>query len=296
MLKLDSPRDADIHSLADYAEILCLISQDRFCSKESVADQLRDVGDIRKIHEELLDDCFVHLDWRTAAFAENYPFRLEKRVLFSQDKSTDSQLLYIALLLCANLPYLNSVTGLTDCFERISLSVLKAIWPSQGTVKAFGKNETEYAGEKWERINLLASQIGGQGLCKANTFRQRDTGDGGIDLVSWHSLDEIENRNILSALAQCACSRSQWSHKQTEISHDRLGNSISPSHRWSQLLFIPHCFRDSTGKWAVEGEIGQVVLIDRLRIVNQLKQQINLKEISLPPLFTDFLDYRLPLV
>jgi len=297
MLVLDSPRDGDIHSLADYAELLCFCTADRICSRETIADQLKDIGG-QPIRAEKLDDCFVHLSWREAAFGDDYPFRLEDdRVLFVKDDLTDRQRLYGLLLLCANLPYLKNTTGLTDCFERISLCVLAVIWPSKGEVRPFGKNETNYTGAKWERINTLASEIGGVGLCNESTFRAGDSGDGGIDLVGWYQLDPNEVRNNLSILAQCACSRSAWPNKQTEISHDRLSaNFISPTHRWNQALFIPHCFRGSDGRWAVTGEIGQVVLIDRLRIITQLPAVLDWQQIQIPALFEDFLEYRLPLV
>lgn len=298
MVNLDKPRDKDVHTLSDFAETLCLLTSDRVCSRESVRDHIRDIGD-SKISDDDLDDCFTNLQWRQLSFGADYPFTLADggRTFSAPENLSDRQRMYAFLLLCSGLPYTSRpYNPLTDAFERVALIALKSAWPANGVVRAFGKNETEYKGSKWQRLNTLATEIGGEGRCSANTFRANDQGDGGIDLAAWFELDGYERWNIPSALAQCACSREDWSAKQTEISADRLGNSIHATHRWMQVLFIPQCFRDSRGRWAVPGEIGQVVLFDRLRIVKQLHGHVDWAEIKPPPQFEKFLEFRIELV
>ena len=298
MITLDRPRDRDTHSIADYAELLCLLNPDRICSRETIADQMHDVGDTR-ITDVELDDCFNQIDWRISAFGESYPFVIDEngRNFSALEELTPKQEFYVLLLLSSNLPYLEIVTNpLTEAFERISFLALTQASPSMASVRPFGKNETDYTGPKWQRINALAEQIGGHGRCNENTFRTRDSGDGGIDLASWLTLDIYERRNIPSSLAQCACSREAWSSKQTEISHARLGGQIQPTHLWSQILFIPHCFRDNVGNWAFEGEVGLTIIYDRLRIVKILENNIDWLYINPPQALQDFLETRLDLV
>lgn len=298
MVTLDQPRDSDVHTLCDFAETLCLLTPDRICSRESLRDHIHDEGTVR-VTEEALEDCFTNLQWRQIAFGASYPFALavNGRSFSAPEHLSDQQRLYCFLLLCSGLPFTQRpYNPLTDAFERVSLLALRAASPRGSSVRAFGKNETEYTGTKWERINTLGAEIGGEGRCSEQTFRGRDSGDGGIDLVAWLPLDDHERRNVPSALAQCACSRSDWSAKQSEISDNRLGNLIAPTHRWLQALFIPHCFRDSTGKWAVPGDVGQTVLFDRLRIVKQIGTNVDWGSINVPPVFEDFLAQRLALV
>ena len=298
MVTLDRPRDSDVHTLCDFAEMLCLLTQDRICSRETLHDYIHDEG-AGRVSEAELEDCFTNLQWRQIAFGASYPFALaaNARSFSAPEHLSDQQRLYCFLLLCSGLPFTERpYNGLTDAFERVSLVALRAASPVGSNVRAFGKNETEYAGSKWERINTLGSEIGGEGRCTEHTFRERDSGDGGIDLVAWLPLDDHERRNIPSALAQCACSRSEWSAKQSEISDNRLGNLIAPTHRWLQALFIPHCFRDSTGKWAVPGDVGQTVLFDRLRIVKQIGPHVDWATINAPQGLADFLAQRLALV
>ena len=298
MVTLDRPRDSDVHTLCDFAEMLCLLTADRVCSRDVLRDFIHDEGSGR-VSEADVEDCFTNLQWRQIAFGTSYPFVMagNGRTFNAPELLSDQQRLYSFLLLCSSLPFTERpYNSLTDAFERVSLLALRAASPPGSTVRAFGKNETEYKGAKWERINTLASDIGGEGRCNDQTFRDRDTGDGGIDLVAWLPLDDHERRNIPSALAQCACSRSDWSAKQSEISDNRLGNNIAPTHRWLQALFIPHCFRDSTGRWAVPGDVGQTVLFDRLRIVKQLGPSIDWAAIDAPQALNDFLAQRLALV
>lgn len=300
MLKLDYPRDSDIHTLADFIELLCLVTPDRFCSRDSVADYVLDMSE-HQLDDGTLDDAFMHLGWRTSAFGGVYPFSLDEhgRVLDAADNLTEEQNLYALLLLCSNLPFLKDRSErqqLTDTFERTSLIALRRLWPASATVRKFGKNLTEYSGKKWERLNALSKDIGGQAMLSDETYRVRDSGDGGVDLVAWLDLDVHEKLNIPSALGQCACSRDEWSVKQSAISGGRLGTHLRPSHPWMELIFIPHAFRNNQGRWAVPGDTGQAIVMDRLRILRNLDSTQDWPEIEDPLVFRNFLQMRLDLV
>ncbi|QIY78355.1 hypothetical protein [Chromobacterium violaceum] len=301
MITVDRPRDTDVHTLADFAELLCLLDADRSASRASIVDCIKDSGvSERAIPRDVdLDDCFSHIEWRSQAFSKWYPFRIinDGRVIQAFPDLSDEMEVYCFLLLCANLPFLNVYHGrLTDAFERVSLACLKGFWPSGGVVKAFGKNEADYVGAKWQRVNALGHDIGASARCVETTFREKDSGDAGIDIVAWLNLDPHERRNSITALGQCACSRDEWVKKQTEISHDRLGNLIIPSSKWLPLLFIPQCFRDGTGEWAVDGDIGMTVIFDRLRIVNGLGDGFALEQVNPPDEFIEFMKTRNDLV
>jgi len=304
MLKLDCPRNSDIHILADFIELLCLVTMDRVCSRDYaadyVADQFVDSGKEKQLGDGELDDAFMQIAWRIDAFGEYYPFSLDKhgRVLSGNEKLTEQQSLYAFLLLCANLPFICDRTErneLAGAFERASMQALRRLWPTKATMRRFGRNQTEYVGAKWERLNALSRDIGGQATLSAGSFRLRDSGDGGIDLVAWLDLDVYEKQNIPSALGQCACSSNDWSIKQYEISGDALG-CLHPSHPWMQLIFIPHSFRNNLGRWAVPNDVKKSILMDRLRILNNLCAGEDWLEIQAPAVFNNFLQMRLELV
>jgi len=281
------------------------VTPDRFCSKDYVADYVADYfvehGKEKQLGDSVLDDVFMQFTWRIGAFGEHYPFYMDihSRVLFGNEKLMEHQKIYAFLLLCANLPFIcdrRERNELADAFERVSMQALRRLWPAKATVRKFGRSQTEYVGSKWERFNALSHDIGGKAMLTADTFRAHDSGDGGIDLAAWLDLDRHEKLNIPSALGQCACSRNDWSSKQYEISVGRLGTHLSPSHPWMQLIFIPHSFRNNLGKWAVPGDTEQCIVMDRLRILNNLCAIEDWPEIQTPDVFGKFLKMQLELV
>jgi len=175
------------------------------------------------------------------------------------------------------------------------MQALYRLWPDKASIRKFGRNQTDYSGKKWERLNALGRDIGGQANLTANHFRLGDSGDGGIDLVAWLDLDCHEKRNIPSALGQCACSRGDWPNKQFSISADSLAG-LHPSHPWMKLIFIPHSFRNNLGTWAVPNDVKQSIVMDRLRILNYLCADEDWSKIQAPAVFENFLKMRLELV
>lgn len=299
MITLDSPRDSDTHTLTDFAELLCLITEGRTCSKSYLADFIKDQSE-KIVDVNILDDAYLQAKWRVAAFGDNYPFEIsgDETTISATEDLTDKQKLYSLLLMCANLPFVAQKGGgrqrLGEAFERIALCGLQSIWPD-AQAKAFGKNETDYTGEKWERLNKLAHDIGGRGFLTAGSYRARDTGDGGVDLAAWLDLDAYEKWNIPAWLAQCACSREEWPTKQSAVSHGRLRQHLNPTYPWIESIFIPQCFRNNHGKWAYEGELGALA-VDRLRLIGRIDVGASWGFINAPDDFNQMLSQRLDLV
>lgn len=284
---LDKPRDSDIHTLADFAELLCLTDMDGECGIEYVRDQIFDNSNI-SVKEDKLQDLMTHLKWRKEAFGRFYPFTNFTRNNFDlSDDFTHKHKLYLCLLLCANLPFIDNSShkSLTDTFENISYRAFMEIWSPFGKVTTFGKNLSNYTGTKTERLNRLFTDMGNIGHFTQNSFRSSDSGDGGIDLAAWINLDDYQSSHFFSALAQCACSRTDWPKKQSEIKVDKFSSLAQITNKWSEILFTPICFRGNNGEWAVAAEVSSGILFDRLRIVNSLENNI----VQLPPIFESLL-------
>lgn len=285
---LDGPRDSDIHTLADFAELLCLTDIDGESSIEAVSDQIYDNLN-KRIAENKLYDLMAQLHWRKEAFSDFYPFKNITRNSFDLDENLSrKQKLYFALLFCANLPFINISNHkiLTDTFEIISKLSLKEVWSPLGSVTTFGKNNTQYTGTKAEKMNKLFQELGNISHFQNSSFRSSDSGDGGIDLAAWLKLDDYQSSHYFTALAQCACSRNSWSSKHSEIKHDRFSTLSQISNRWSEILFTPICFRGNNGEWAVAAEVSSGILFDRLRIIKSLE----VVNIPLPKIFNDLIN------
>lgn len=299
MIKLNEPIDNDPHTHADFVELLCLCTEDRVCSEDYLRDYISDMTE-KRLSDNALVDCFGSLSWREDSFGEWYPFELNgaKTRISSIDQLSYKQKVYVFLLCCSSLPYFESDhrRQLTDTFEILSVTALSAVWPARGVVKPFGKNTTDYAGPKWERMNSVGRDIGASPKYSPSSFRPQDSGDGGIDIVAWLDLDEHESRNIPSAFGQCACSRANWPKKQLEASNSTHATNMAPSYPWLELMFIPHSFRSGTGKWAYDGSIAQVILFDRPRLINCLRRSESGDQVTLPNVLEELLNFRMDLV
>lgn len=301
-IKLDRPRDHDTHTLADFLELLCLVSLDRQVSTDTLKDYIEDnrEGYSFQLADEHLEDVLGQVRWRIAALADWYPFSLTNsgRVVEATDDLTPNQSIYVSLLICANLPFFARTEhqALTDFFERISENVLRELWPVAGTAMTVGKNTTALTGSKAERLNTLGKLIGANPSLKDTDFREGDKGDGGIDLAAHIELDRFEHQNIISALGQCACSRSEWSTKHSEITHTRLRRLLPHTALWMEMLFTPILFRDNSGKWAVLGDVPAITLVDRLRLIGSLIRSEPANHPELPDLVQTLLDFRLDVV
>ena len=296
MLTLDRLADGDLHTLADFAELLCLLKPDRILSTEDIEDHLFDeAGEARG--KRPIQDAFAHLSWRTSAFGDAYPFTVadNQQSISAPDDLTIKQKSYVLLLLCANLPYFErcEYAGLTNAFERAAHAAMQRMWPNTGHVRKFGKNNADYQGTKAERMRTLAMEIGCRPVIDTNKFRPRDSGDGGIDLAAWLELDLNEPENKPTALAQCACSREEWSTKQSEISHKKLGKLFNPTTPWLEFIFIPICFRNNNGRWAVDADVDTILLIDRPRLIYFLVAEDDWQNIAAPEVLDKFLSSRL---
>lgn len=302
MILLDRPRDHDDHTVADFLELLCLVNLDRQVSADTLRDFINDHrGDQSfRLSDDQLSDVLNQISWRVHAFQEWYPFELDPHsgVMETKAELTPQQKRYISLLVCGNLPFFKSTTHkeLTDFFEIVSGEVLQEIWPLSGKTLTVGKNNTALAGSKSERMNTLGKMIGADPNVKDTDFRKGDRGDGGIDMAAVIEMDSFEHRNIVSALAQCACSRSDWAPKHSEITNTKLRFLFPISVPWVEMLFTPISFRSNSGNWAVRGDVPGVTLVDRLRIVLSWVRSGDAANQDIPETVEALLNFRLDVV
>lgn len=296
------PRDNDTHTWADYLELVALVNPDSVCTSEFALDRLMDSpeeeqGEVetdaghegegegqllvsserqdirqRARFSQRIDDALRLCRWRSSAYGDRYPFVVDaglSEVALKRELS-DANYSYLFLLMCGNLPFVpKNRNSLTDAFERYCHQVFEGVLPVGSEVHVFGKAAASaaFSGTKKEKLKKLAAAIRGDYLAKDDDFRTNDQGDGGIDLVGWHALRDAAP-NIPVAFAQCACSREEWVRKQAEVMPAFLEHLVKSSPAWTPFVFIPVCFRSSSGYWAAGGDVKSVVLMDRLRILS----------------------------
>ncbi|MGA9994310.1 MAG: hypothetical protein WBP93_02795 [Pyrinomonadaceae bacterium] len=229
-------------------------------------------------------DWFRHLEYRSGAFVEFYPFRVIKGgtvLVLSGSKARLSvqRKLYIFLLLASNLRYLSQSdqTSIASIFEVASFHALETYLPSGSNLYMFGKHGLNKSGPYssgtlWEKLNRIAADIREKVVCKKSDFKPSNTGDAGLDLIAWLPLEigSEMRRGFFVVFGQCACTR-RWVEKQFETSYDTWKNYLSFTVYPTRLTFIPYCFRKATGSWHDYNKISATVVVDRLRLTNLLR-------------------------
>ena len=282
------PGSSDHHNWADYIELLCLVNVDAEISQADIADRIRERKDLgespldddAEISKSERDDkamlhatdWFRHLQYRSHAFQDYYPFTLtDSNTLRKFDTFSEEQNIYTLLLLLSNLSRISSKqqrTSLTSLFELISLEALRRYLPAASEAYLFGKsmyNKGPYTGKLWDKVNRLATDIRERVVCDEEQFSSRDTGDGGLDLVGWLFPDTTAPGALL-VFGQCACTE-EWKTKQYSSSVDAWKPIMQFTAPPVNCVFIPFCYRNPSGRWHRQVDIKSMVLMDRLRIL-----------------------------
>ena len=315
------PNSNDSFLWADFAEMRALIHPDRSFSQtdlEGIASRRK--GMLEKNDDEFLEnneqDVYrptkrifnVNQRWKEIAdsvdrrqidFGKNYPFYL------SQDKDTiqlkkvnyrNSKNPYIALLIASSLRLVNSKRWdeITGAFEKFSLQIFTCLMPSGSEIRAtwaHGGYEAVYKGTLYEKMLSISRDIRAIPTFQLRDFKENNTGDGKIDLIAWHHMNDSRD-NIPIAFAQCGCSKDEWVFKQLEASPSKLGSKVVVGHPWATYYFLPLDLRWPDGDWAYKFEIGQAIMVDRLRLLRFVSQYKLYRKLPEMPFVSEVIDFR----
>lgn len=315
LISLESlPRESKFHahSWVDYIELLCLLNEDRQISREDVLSRIRDRRDLgeglddseadpdvvtpveaagrvditaaeeKDVHELRAASFFRHLQYREGVFGSFYPFKLSEEgdVLYAKERLSLRHRFYVFLLISSNLRYVVNTqwNTLTSSFESVSREALRKLMPETAQVHIFGKNilrHGRYRGNKWRKINRLKDDLYEELKVKEHHYDSYDLGDQGLDLVAWVPFGDSIN-GILIAFAQCACTASEWSRKQSSSSALAWNSTLTFMVFPTNFAFIPICFRDGSGNWHQPQKIHGSVVVDRVRLIYLLKDSYEL--------------------
>lgn len=276
---------------ADFIEILCIVNPDRVITAAEILSRFRNSTDSEEDIEdnslsnsdgERSDEDFLsvkiwfrYLKYRQFAFGESYPFRLRDNMTSLELKSDlDShQKLYVYLLMASSLRHYEkrAQNHLGKGFEYISAEALKQYVGENAEVHIFATIPNgRYTGNKYAKIHKLAEDTFEELSIDEHAFHQSDTGDGGLDIVGWFPFED-ETPNRLLIFGQCACG-DDWETKQSSSDYNAWAGLIRLSIAPVNSIFIPYCFRDASGNWYAKHEIRMSLMIDRLRIMNLLRE------------------------
>ena len=121
-------------------------------------------------------------------------------------------------------------------FEQTCFSVFSCLMPQGAKVRAtwaHGGAEALYTGSLYKKMCQVAADLRCTANFKERDFKRNDSGDGGIDLISWHPMAD-ERPGLPISFAQCGCSKSDWRFKHLEASPAKHGSHLPVAHPWKR--------------------------------------------------------------
>ncbi|HHH2114901.1 TPA: hypothetical protein ACPZUT_000231 [Yersinia enterocolitica] len=268
------------HYYCDYIELLALVDcddgvaisdiYDRFLEDEKITDiGTENNGRTSEIWSSRINSWFAEVSSRAANYGDYYPFVFDGIRIKKKGSIADIHHIYICLLLCSLLKYLEGYHQVTTIFEKLSYYALKNYLPDSAEVHIFGVSSdrsSKYIGSLEDKFTLLARDLGLTRSLRANIFRPGDNGDGGVDIVAWIPFRgdlNLEHKQIF--LGQSASGKN-WSSKQASVA--RVKNYLADLPDNTQnILFVPFDFRDSDRNFCQNDEITASIIFDRHRMI-----------------------------
>lgn len=281
-------------------EYLAKASISDFLSREAIhPEELDDIdagaGDAERNDAVTLwvEDIWKQLKYRDSTFKDNYPFDVDGNLITLNPVQNDGMRVYKLLLVCSRLRSFAQTYRVlwAKYFTNLSSFALKSIVKDEMIVRIFDANSDDrreyYGVDLRDALVKLGGDLNLHKIDQEECRSQSSSGDYGIDLVAHYPIgDKAAGTFVL--LGQCGAQEKEWPSKRFEGHPIALSLAytfmIQPLHS----LFIPLCYRDSTGKWENGSKVVGCLLFDRNRILNLLTKRPDLNDVVNSPWFLDF--------
>lgn len=274
------PPGKDQFFWTDFVELRAIIHPDRCFSRgdlHGVSSRCKD-SDRRFNAEERWRDIINFSHNRLSAFHDSYPFSIseDKDTITLNDTISSKQHIYIGLLIAASMRLIlkSRRNEVARAFEETCLQVFSRLMPEGSEIRATwasGGAAAPYSGSLYNKMMAIANDIRCRPNFSERDFKKGDSGDGGIDIIAWHPMAD-DRAGLPLAFAQCGCSKEDWTFKQLEATPAKLRRQLPVLHPWSTYYFMPLDLRLSDGGWAMESDIGEAIIVDRLRLLRLASQ------------------------
>jgi hypothetical protein len=218
-----------------------------------------------------VEDVFKQFSYRRGALDEIYPYSFQSSLIASKASIDQAGYVYLFCLLCSRLKSFSGIKGFTQrcarAFTELSKSILAYTLNESADVFVFDAGSEDrrvfFHTDLRKALPLLAEKLNARPESDVIN-QQSSSGDGGIDLVAIHKLNDSA-KGVLSYFAQCAAQQDGWPKKTLE---SRLSQAFfKMAHPPSNLLFTPVMYRSTTGQWINDLYSQECVIIDRLRLL-----------------------------
>lgn len=279
---LPSPH-AEIHELADFAEILALrqgvVSVREilaYLGRVSENDPNDGVDDEDDLNATLLDDVFVEMDRRSKSCTIGYPFRLDMQgTVLRHDHADVSPRadVYRYLLLSTRLNMTKDkvqegVDG-TGLLEELAALVLRCyLGYERARSFVFG---TAVAGGFAEKVNKLCIDLGEGGHFSSIDDAQVNANDDKLDAVAWIPFADQRSGKVI-IFCQCKTG-TNWRDQLTQLQPSSFIHRWTSSRRFVYEPLRAFCVSESADPARWQGlSLYAGLLFDRLRVVDCLEK------------------------
>jgi hypothetical protein len=292
---LRRPARSDSHHYADWLELSTLLNfETQFSRADAARDLLRtfevddqtDDEENEEIEEvapgvsgrearvnRYIEDAVRQILRRLQDYGASYPFELSAdRDVISLRRPSRARSVYLALLLASCKVWIAQSRLIETSFEELTHEAVRQWLGREFEIHACGTStvgESRYARRSMkDKVELLAEDLGAELVPGVvDKFRPGDSGDGGLDVVAWHSRLDGSNGNL--CLFVQATTSPRFEGKWNDVQPDRWRQLLFMKAQAVPVLAVPFSFRDTEGQWSNPGEV-QSILLDRLRLTRLL--------------------------
>lgn len=304
------------HLFADLAELLVLVGyagkgwlhkNDLLALRASASTSVEEIDQETATMEELeidarrhdrieaqLEDVWTHLEYRSGAMADFYPFSVQGDKLILLDRLDIRHRLYRLLVACSRLRSF-AKKGVPQrwakSFTALSRLALHGLMPSHASIRIFDANSEDrrsyYGTDLREALIKLGTDLCAFEINREQCRKASAQGDGGIDLVATINFGDGA-AGTFSIIGQCGAQETGWPIKTLEATPVRFRNFFSIPFDWPSIMFTPVCYRNSNGEWVDNQSTNGVLLADRLRILTMLEKTDAWNTVAMAAWFSSF--------
>lgn len=300
------------HLMADLAELLLLVD---FNGRKSIhRNELasiisQEARSIETIDAELLDEArendaenhdalerkidfiWSQLEYRESSLNDVYPYMVDGDELHMLNDLTDIQKIYCFLTCCSRLRSFSAFTDFGSIshkwakyFTFLCKEAVRALAPAgkKASVRIFDVGSPDrnlyYGTDLRKALPVLARDLGVIGRNEENC-NQTSSGDGGFDIIVDYGFDDSLTSNY-AILGQCGAQETEWPTKILESHSLNLRHYFHTNYDYTSVMFTPVFYKQSNGRWVNERHTNGVLLLDRQRIINLIRDMSFEKKIT----------------
>jgi hypothetical protein len=285
----------DVVEESEIEELMASIDSSDELIEDEIVDDFKGNSVLTDKISSKINYHFNILKARETNFGDDYPFIVSNNSIAIKEGLSTTQNLYI-ILLCSSLLRLATKSGLNILghhFEKLCAPAFRKLTPVNTQNIFFGSGSDGIVAESitgtlYNKVLELCSllHVNPRSNFTVENIGIHNVGDGGLDWVGILNFGDNQFSQP-TFFGQCACG-TDWINKEFDAHQSKWNKYIQFENGYLTYHFVPRHLRDESLAWDNPLDIYDVVLIDRLRLMELLKSESNLSEL-ISTIYDDFL-------